>query len=81
MKILQAHNRHASRGGADVVMDQDRGLLTSAGHEVLQLVTEAAKDADLRSAARSVWNQDTVRRDERPDAAAIAAAVRRLLAP
>lgn len=62
MKILQAHNRHATRGGADAVMDQDRALLTGAGHEVRQLVTEAAKDAGVGSAVKAVWNQETVRR-------------------
>lgn len=62
MRVLQAHNRHATRGGADVVMDQDRELLTGAGHEVRQLVTEAAEGADLRSATMAVWNHETVRR-------------------
>ena len=64
MRILQAHNRHATRGGADVVMDQDWGLLSGAGHEVRQLFTEAAQDAGARSALKSVWNLDTVRRVE-----------------
>jgi len=36
MKILLVHNTYQDRGGEDVVFEQERRLLTSAGHEVLE---------------------------------------------
>jgi glycosyltransferase involved in cell wall biosynthesis len=62
LRIVQAHNRHATRGGADVVLDQDRRMLESAGHQVTRLITEPVDKADARSAAQAVWNSDTARR-------------------
>lgn len=61
MRILQAHNRHATRGGADVVMDQEEALLRAAGHEVGRFIVEATTQGDLVSAARAVWNGQTLR--------------------
>lgn len=61
MRILQAHNRHASRGGADAVMDQERDLLQSAGHQVEQLTTSAVSTAGWRQGAAAVWNRETTR--------------------
>lgn len=54
MRILQAHSRHASQGGADHVMARERDLLVAAGHEVRQYVVEAAGDL-----ARPAWRQAT----------------------
>src|ERR1700680_1242450 len=36
MKSLLLHNTYQDRGGEDVVFEQERGLLKSAGHEVLE---------------------------------------------
>jgi glycosyltransferase involved in cell wall biosynthesis len=59
LRVLQAHNRHATRGGADAVLDQDRRMLEGAGHLVSRIITEPADKADARSAALAVWNRDT----------------------
>jgi glycosyltransferase involved in cell wall biosynthesis len=56
MRILQAHSRHATRGGADHVIDRERDLLVAAGHDVEQYFTEPASGAGLRQAAAAVWN-------------------------
>lgn len=76
MRILQAHSRHAARGGADAVMDTEGELLRGAGHEVLQYVADAA-GASQRSAVGqgvdAVWNRKVYRdiratiRSARPD--------------
>lgn len=73
LRIVQAHNRHATRGGADVVLDQDHRMLESAGHHVTRLITESAEKGDARSAVQAVWNSGTARqvammvREFRPD--------------
>lgn len=73
LRVLQAHNRHATRGGADAVLDQDRRMLEGAGHVVSRLLTEPVEDAGAREALRAVWNRDTTEqvakavRDFRPD--------------
>jgi glycosyltransferase involved in cell wall biosynthesis len=71
VKILQLHNRHASRGGADDVMDEEREILTRAGHEVEQYVQRATADiADkpVQQAISAVWNRAvTADLDERID--------------
>lgn len=73
LRILQAHNRHATRGGADVVLDQDRQMLEDAGHLVSRLITDAADRAGPRAAVQAVWNRDTTEQvtravgDFRPD--------------
>jgi glycosyltransferase involved in cell wall biosynthesis len=50
MRILQAHNRHATRGGADHVMDTDQRLLVAAGHTVERFIVPSAEESS-RSAA------------------------------
>jgi len=63
MRILQAHNRHASHGGADAVVAVDRELLLSAGHEVEQLLLEPAGDSSrsrLGHAVDAAWNRAAV---------------------
>ncbi|HWL99374.1 MAG TPA: glycosyltransferase family 4 protein [Nocardioidaceae bacterium] len=45
MRVLQAHNRHATRGGADHVMDTDERLLTAAGHTVERFIVPSAEES------------------------------------
>jgi glycosyltransferase involved in cell wall biosynthesis len=45
MRVLQAHNRHATRGGADHVMDTDERLLTDAGHTVERFIVPSAEES------------------------------------
>lgn len=59
LRILQAHNRHATRGGADAVLDQDRHMLEDAGHVVSRMITDAVDGAGARAAVQAVWNRDT----------------------
>src|SRR5437773_3621463 len=79
MKILLVHNSYQQAGGEDVVFEQERQLLESAGHTVIQYCRsnwEAAGYSGIRSLAlvrRTVWATDT-RRDvvrlldeEKPD--------------
>ena len=64
MRILQAHNDHAGKGGAMEVMDHERGLLLDAGHEVEQYTLPAAEDlglSSLRAGAKAVWNREAAR--------------------
>jgi glycosyltransferase involved in cell wall biosynthesis len=64
MRILQAHNQHALRGGADAVVDRERALLEVAGHDVEQYFTPSADAAGARSwqqGANAIWNRETVR--------------------
>jgi glycosyltransferase involved in cell wall biosynthesis len=64
MRILQAHNQHALRGGADAVVDRERVLLQAAGHVVEQYFTPSADVTGARSwqqGASAIWNRATVR--------------------
>lgn len=64
MRILQAHNRHGSRGGADAVIDREHELLTRSGHDVAQFFTppsDERSDRSWRNAAASVWNVEATR--------------------
>ncbi|GAA5141797.1 glycosyltransferase [Nocardioides marinquilinus] len=61
MRVLQAHSRHATRGGADAVLDSDAELLRAAGHEVVQHLAEpAGRVAATREAVDAVWNRRAV---------------------
>ena len=61
MRIVQAHNRHATRGGADDVLDREATLLRDAGHEVEQLLVEPGGTRDpLAEATAAVWNRRAV---------------------
>lgn len=65
MRILQAHNRHASLGGADAVVAVDRELLLGAGHEVEQLLLEPAGESGRSKVGHAVdatWNRAAVHR-------------------
>jgi glycosyltransferase involved in cell wall biosynthesis len=67
MRILQLHNRHATRGGADDVLEQDCEMLRGAGHVVEQYVLPpAGADAGrAHLAVRAVWNRNAVAAVER----------------
>ena len=61
MRVLQVHNRHATRGGADIVLDQEAQLLSQAGHDVEQIVAAGADESGrsrLALAVNAVWSQD-----------------------
>jgi glycosyltransferase involved in cell wall biosynthesis len=64
MRILQAHNHHAAKGGAMEVLAHERELLLAAGHEVEQYTLPAAEDlglSGLRAGAKAVWNREAAR--------------------
>ena len=64
MRIVQAHNHHAAKGGAMEVLAHERELLLDAGHEVEQYTLPAAEDmrlSGLRAGAKAVWNRDAAR--------------------
>lgn len=79
MKILLVHNTYQDRGGEDVVFDQERDLLRSAGHEVWEYVRHNREISQysiarkLTLVARTVWASDSYRefndvlRRKRPD--------------
>lgn len=75
MKILQVHNRYREPGGEDRVVDEERALLSAAGHEVRTLDAQnpdSAPQAAMALAA-SPWNlaaglrASQMIRDFRPD--------------
>lgn len=51
MKILQIHNAYLQRGGEDVVVERERDLLRSRGHEV---ITHLASNEDIRGIAGKI---------------------------
>ena len=64
MRILQAHNHHAAKGGAMEVLAHERELLLDAGHDVEQYTLPAAEDLQmsaLRAGAKAVWNREAAR--------------------
>lgn len=76
MRILLAHNHHASLGGAMEVLAHEGALLEAAGHEVATFALPAADDlglSALRAGAKAVWNVEAGREvgrlidDFRPD--------------
>ncbi len=64
MKVLTVHNRYQQPGGEDVVVEAERELLRSAGHEVIVYTCDNKEIANygLRRkatlAARTVWAWD-----------------------
>lgn len=67
MKIMIVHNRYQQPGGEDVVFEQERQLLESAGHEVVTY-RRSNWEADsyygikrLALARRAIWAEDTRR--------------------
>jgi len=76
MKILQCHNRYQTPGGEDAVVEDERALLQSHGHTVVQYLRhndEVDTLGPLRVAAGTVWSRAATRavesllRDEKPD--------------
>jgi glycosyltransferase involved in cell wall biosynthesis len=81
MKILIVHNAYQQRGGEDSVMEAEKKLLLSAGHEIIEHFRHNDEIRDysftqkIRLAASTVWASDTYHffrrflRAERPDIA------------
>jgi len=78
MKILQCHNLYQLAGGEDSVVNDERALLESRGHEVVQYVlhNDAVDDVSrLRLAAGTIWSRKSAKalrelvRREKPDIA------------
>lgn len=79
MKIALVHNTYQWPGGEDVIVEQERDLLRSAGHQVVEYRRsnhEIADDTFVRQIAlaqRAVWSNGTFQefrtllREERPD--------------
>jgi glycosyltransferase involved in cell wall biosynthesis len=64
MRILQMHNHQAARGGAMEVLEHERHLLTTAGHDVEQFTVSAAEELGLsswRAGVKAVWNLEAAR--------------------
>ncbi|MEE9403823.1 MAG: glycosyltransferase family 4 protein [Algisphaera sp.] len=64
MKILQCHNVYQQVGGEDSVVADERRMLESHGHTVVQYTRhndEVEKLSKLRLAAGTVWSRRTVR--------------------
>jgi glycosyltransferase involved in cell wall biosynthesis len=60
MRVLQVHNRHAARGGADEVLEQEAALLEEAGDVVDQFLFGPAGEVSgggLSQAISAVWNR------------------------
>lgn len=63
MRILQLHNRYTNPGGEDVVVEMERKILQSAGHEVEAFVAENQGGlVGAASMATSAWNIRSARR-------------------
>lgn len=78
MKILQCHNLYQLAGGEDSVVKDERELLESMGHQVVQFMlhNDAVDEMSrLRLAAGTIWSRKSARalrdliRRERPDVA------------
>lgn len=58
MKVLQVHTRYRQRGGEDAVVDNERRVLTAAGHEV-EIWSPSNPESALaaaKSLAMAPWN-------------------------
>jgi len=79
MKIALVHNTYQWPGGEDVIVAQERDLLRSAGHQVLEYrrsnheIGNGALVRQIALAHRAVWSSDTFQefrtllRQEKPD--------------
>lgn len=76
MRVLQLHNQYAKRGGEDTVVEQERSLLQSHGHEVHAVIeknvssgaTEKLRDAiQLRRNRAFLRKLNHVIQEFRPD--------------
>lgn len=63
LRVLQVHNRHSARGGADEVLEDEGQLLRTAGHAVEQFCLEpASANSRLRGSVEAVWNVAATRK-------------------
>ncbi len=64
MKVLQVHARYRGRGGEDTTVENERALLTAAGHSVRLFAGQNAVGAvgAARQLAKSAWNAGAARR-------------------
>ena len=79
MKIVLVHNTYQWPGGEDVIVEQERDLLRSAGHQVLEYrrsnheIVNGALVRQIAVAQRAVWSSGTFQdfrallRQEKPD--------------
>jgi glycosyltransferase involved in cell wall biosynthesis len=79
MKIALVHNTYQWPGGEDVIVEQERDLLRSAGHQVLEYrrsnheIVNGALVRQIALAQRAVWSSGTFQefrtllRQEKPD--------------
>jgi glycosyltransferase involved in cell wall biosynthesis len=67
MRILQVHCAYRHRGGEDTVVELDRLLLESAGHEVSQLIVENPKGTSPAALklAQAPWNIGAAKQAQR----------------
>jgi glycosyltransferase involved in cell wall biosynthesis len=64
MKILLAHNRYQHRGGEDTVYEQERDLLATRGHDVVEYLKDNRQldgASRLRMAADTLWSSASFR--------------------
>jgi glycosyltransferase involved in cell wall biosynthesis len=64
MRILVLHNKYRVRGGEEEVIDSERVLLTSHGHEVFDYIVDNHDLSGAQSAwmgVQAVWNQSSFR--------------------
>jgi glycosyltransferase involved in cell wall biosynthesis len=64
MRILVLHNKYRVRGGEEEVIESERALLTSHGHEVFDYIVDNRDLTDVQSiwtGVQAVWNQSSFR--------------------
>ncbi|MGH8794132.1 MAG: glycosyltransferase family 4 protein [Stackebrandtia sp.] len=64
MRILQIHNRHKGRGGADFVVDHEAELLEAAGHRTERYFHPSAEEtggSGLSQGVKAIWNAEACR--------------------
>lgn len=62
MRILQLHNLQRATGGADEVIEYERGLLVASGHQVEQLFLPSAVAPKMNMALKPIYNPDFCKR-------------------
>lgn len=65
MRICVVHNRYQLRGGEDAVFEQEKLLLSSAGHQLIECTAANGELSDknwLSAAVETVWSQQAYRR-------------------
>jgi glycosyltransferase involved in cell wall biosynthesis len=64
MRILVAHNKYKLRGGEEEVIESERALLSSHGHELFDYIVDNNELSAAQSAwmgVQAVWNQSSFR--------------------